>query len=1680
MCRSIRGPGLSLGAGRWGRLNGNHTYNQGKPFGASSFLCPHHFGETVTTSFDELLDTYRDLSDSERMKGSYLEQLVGQFLENDGVHAPQYTDVWLWKDWPDRPENFTNKDNGIDLVAARNDGGLTAIQVKFYAPGYKIQKHDIDSFLSASSKKPFTNGVVVDTTEGDWSKNALEMLDGRHVPVQRIGLTDFRHSNIDWATYDLTAPTTPKLFDKKVLRPHQHKAVQAALKGFEDNDRGKLIMACGTGKTFTSLKLAERIAEDLGHARILFMVPSLALMSQSLKEWSDETEQTMHAYAVCSDNKVGRVKDTDLTDVALHDLQIPATTDGARLIEAMNSRTLDEGMTVVFSTYQSIDAVRAAQQAGLPDFDLIICDEAHRTTGATLAGDGESHFVKIHDNHWISGNKRVYMTATPRIFNDNTKDAAKEKDAVLCSMDDQSIYGPVFYRIGFGEAVEQKLLTDYKVLVLGVDETQVAGTFQDQLADNNSELNIDDIAKLVGVWNGLAKRRAGEFQDGFGQDWQPMRRAVAFNRSIKASQVIEAEFSELARVHLTDLTNDDPTDDLRVEVKHIDGGFNAVRRGERLDWLKAEPDVVLVDDRTAPKNDKGRWPKKEQPTCRILTNARCLTEGVDVPSLDAVLFMNPRNSMVDVIQAVGRVMRNHTDAETGEVKKFGYIILPIAIPEGMSTSEALKDNARYKVVWQVLQALRAHDERMDSSINQIELNNKAPESIIVDKIDLAPKKPAPVIDPNPTPDVEPGPSPVDPGKQETLTFPVEEWKDSVYAKIVDKVGNRMYWEDWSKDIASIAKKHIDLINDLLEDADSSHRIAFNEFVAGLRENLNPEIDDSQAVEMLAQHLVTKPVFDAMFADSNFTEHNPVSRAMQNILDQLGSNSVFEKESKSLEKFYESVRARVAKIDNAAAKQQIIVELYDNFFRNAFPRVADRLGIVFTPVPVVDYILRSADAALRLEFGMSLSDAGVSILEPFVGTGTFLTRLLQIGLIKPEDLHRKYTQELFANEIVLLSYYIAAINIETVYTEVATAADAETGYVPFDGIALTDTFQLNESDGQLEATGIFPENHARVIRQRSQDIRVIVMNPPYSTGQTSANDNNQNQKYPVLDASIADSYAKLSTGTNKNSLYDSYIRGIRWASNRIKDNGVIAFVSNGSFIDGNTADGIRKTFANEFSRIFVYNLRGNARTSGEIRRKEGGNVFDSGARTPIAIAVLIKNQNHEGPAELQYRDIGDYLTRDQKLDVLENEQSLEGTNWETLQPNEAGDWINHRDERYDGFQPMGARAAKLSHEAVFRAFGRGLETGRDAWVYNFSNAELEKNCRRTIAEYASNVSDGVRNLDPTKLSWTATLESSFNRKKEIGFDPLALDVGIYRPFCKQNAYTDSNLIHRPGLFARIFPTQMHLNQLIMIPAGPAASAFSALVVDRTPALTTNGGNQCFALYTYESIPEGEFPMPAEDEEIIGDHIRRDNVTNETRTTYRGFYEDTSITKEDIFYYVYGLLHSRDYKETYKADLMKMLPRIPKVKNFWGFSTAGRALAGLHLNYETVAPAELTEVRKTEPPAEAEAQYGYYRVQKLSWGARKDRSRIVFNSNITLEGIPAEVLDYQVNGKSAIEWIIDRYQVTTHKDSQIINDPNDYCREVGDPRYIVDLIKRIVTVSLETNKIVAGLPTMEIIE
>ena len=1622
---------------------------------------PADVSTKTSMAFDNLLHQLRTTALHTRDQGDRLERLTKEFLTKDSIQSRLYKKVYLWKDWDGR-ENFG--DIGIDLVAENVDGGVTAIQCKFYDEHSTIAKEHIDSFISASGRKPFTHRIIVSTTD-KWSKNAEKMLEEQRFPVQRMGLQTFRDSNIDWSTYSLDDPGEQQVSYKphKELRPHQDTAITRTLKGLQKDDRGQLIMACGTGKTFTAIRLAEKFAEQNGgHARVLFMVPSLALMSQSISEFSNEIEGPFHAYAVCSDSKVGREKkrggaNADLADLRVEDLQLPATTDGAELAAAMNANPLDEGLEVVFSTYHSIDAVSEAQAAGIGEFDLIICDEAHRTTGVTLADESESNFVKIHDDNWVAGRKRVYMTATPKIFNEDTKFQASEKAAVLCSMDDVDTFGVPFYRIGFGEAVEKGLLTDYKVLVLGVSESQIATSFQNLLADESNELAIDDVAKLVGCWNGLAKRRSGELEASFGDDLEPMKRAVAFSRSIKDSQKIEREFEDLVRINLRNRENDDPTDDLGVQVRHIDGGFNAQSRAELLNWLKQEP------------NEEG-------PICRILTNARCLTEGVDVPNLDAVLFLNPRNSMVDVIQAVGRVMRR------AEGKKYGYIILPIAIPDGMSTAQALSDNKRYKVVWQVLQALRAHDERMDATIHQIELNASDPESIIVQTVDLAPKKEKDSIGAN---DTEAPEDSITPGEQTTLTFPAQEWKDGVYAKIVDKVGTREYWDDWSKDIATIAGRHITMIRHLLDEAspESELRTVFAQFVEGLQQTLNPAIDEDQAIEMLAQHLITQPVFDAMFAGHRFTELNPISLAMQNVVDHLNANAAFEKERESLSAFYESVQRRVKDLDNAAAKQHVIKDLYDKFFQNAFPRIAERLGIVFTPVPVVDYILRSADVALRESFGKSLSDEGVSIIEPFVGTGTFITRLLQLGLIRPEDLERKYTRELFANELVLLSYYIAAINIETVYGEVAKEHGLGSEYVPFNGMVLTDTFQLSESSHHLNLPA-FRANSERAERELEQDIRVIVMNPPYSAGQNSANDNNQNEKYPKLDERIAETYAQSSSGTNKNSIYDSYIRAIRWASDRVKDSGVIAFVSNGSFIDGNAADGLRKCLVGEFSKLYVYNLRGNARTSGETRKREAGNVFGGGSRTPVTICVLVKDPSHTGEAVLHYRDIGDYLSREEKLDIIAQEGSIAHTEWEVIVPNEAADWINQRDEKYDTYQPIGDKATKgkPNTPGVFQLYSNGLQTNRDPWVYNYSVEKLSSNVIRMVKNYNAQFVDGVKNMDPTKIKWSSSLEADYRRKLKLTYNESGVRTSMYRPYAKQFVYFDSHLNHRTYQLKKLFPTPAHENIAFGFTGRGATKEFSVLMVDTLPDLESISKAQWMSLYTYEPVIEddGGLNLNLSGGEVVDGYTRKENITDATLTAYRSTYGDESIAKEDIFYYIYALLHHSEYREKYAADLKKMLPRIPLVKGFWEYSRAGRALAELHLGYESVEPYPLDEVVSSPAPEDPEECFEFYRVQKLQFGPKKDKTRIKYNGHLTLKGIPEEANEYQVNGGSALEWVIDRYQVKTDKDSLITNDPNDYCRAVNDPRYIVDLIKRLVTVSLETQKLVGTLPRFEVLE
>nr|WP_244160258.1 type ISP restriction/modification enzyme [Rodentibacter trehalosifermentans] len=1142
---------------------------------------------------------------------------------------------------------------------------------------------------------------------------------------------------------------------------------------------------------------------------------------------------------------------------------------------------------------------------------------------------------------------------------------------------------------------------------------------------------------------------------------------------------------------------------LKCEAEHVDGGMNASEKSAKIEWLKAE---------------------NETNTCRVLSNVRCLSEGVDVPALDAVLFLTPRSSQVDVVQSVGRVMRK------AEGKKRGYVILPVVIPAGIEPNEALDKNENYKVVWQVLNALRAHDDRFDAMINKMEFDGAAKDKIevvsVISKVLAKQKqKPTKVKKPSGRGEKTIGNRNDTSFNNETqleMEFEIGEIERALTAKIVKKCGNRTHWEDWANDVAKIANTHIERINTILANPQNhQERSVFEAFLNELRDDLNQAISEAEAVEMLAQHLITKPVFNALFANDNFTKHNPMSQAMQKVVEIFEQKNLTA-ETTQLKTFYESIQFRVSNIHSPEGKQKIIKELYDSFFNKAFPKMAERLGIVYTPVEVVDFIIHSVEDVLKNEFNASLADKGVQIIDPFTGTGTFITRLLQSGIIPPEKLPQKY-QEIHANEIVLLAYYIAAINIESVYHALlaehfTNQSENPTAYQPFEGICLTDTFQMYEKEDLVDE--ILQINSHRRKRQKALDIKVIIGNLPYSAGQESANDNNANVVYPQLDEKIRLSYAEKSRSTNKNALYDSYIRAIRWASDRIGDNGIIGFVTNGGYLESNSADGLRQCLAEEFSSLYIFHLRGNARTSGERRRKEKDNIFGQGTRTPVSIAILVKNPTTCERGKIYFHDIGDYLTRDQKLEKISQFASINGIDavkgWQRIIPDQFNDWLNQRDPNFDTYISMGDKSKKET-QVIFNNYSLGLGSSRDAWAYNFSYTTLSDNMKSMTEFYNSEVkryeieskhkdikelSEFVSN-DPTKISWSSSLLPKVARGSYANFNEKKIVDGLYRPYNKLNVYFDNMMIHRVAQMPNIFPTAQAENRVIYISGiGNSGKPFSALMVNVIPDLNMqHSGGQGFPLYLYEKVEiqagnfDDLFVNQTENTTACEGYQRREAITDEALAHFNTAYPNENIGKEDIFYYIYGLLHSEEYREKYADNLSKQLPRIPCVKStvdFWTFSQAGRELAELHLNYENVPIYPDVRFKGGLKIVDDQLSGGIgedFYVEKMKFTGKilneetgkkeDDKSKIAYNTKFTIENIPLEAYDYIVNGKSAIEWVMERQSVKVDKASGIINDANDWAIEtMQNPRYPLELLLRVITVSLETNRIVNGLPKLKI--
>ena len=1646
------------------------------------------------SNFQKVINRYREQSHSEADKGKRFERLMQAMLRTLPPYCNELQQVWLWNEFPFR-QNISLHDTGIDLVAQTNEGSYWAIQCKCYRATTKIDKGDTDTFLT-SSARAFTDGdgkkhyfsfrLWVDTTEGGFTSTAAESFKGQMIPASVLHLNELAEMPVDWEELDHGISGAKAITQHKKVLPHQQEAIDNALSYFSDHDRGKLIMACGTGKTFTSLRIAEALgtqAASLRDTNVLFLVPSIALLGQTLREWCFDATNPIRPMCICSDSEVSRThtKDDDTNQMTIEELAFPASTSVEQIKQQYFALQHDnrKGMLVVFSTYQSIERIAAAQTAIGDEltFDLIICDEAHRTTGVTLKGEDESAFVRVHDNSFIRGHKRMYMTATPRLYKDADQKRARENEAYLCSMDDAEIYGDEFYRLGFGEAVDKNLLSDYKVLILNVEPGDVSTEVQVALSGLDAavqkEVDTDDMAKLIGVINALSKRSRYDNRLLREIDPQPMHRAVAFCQNIKVSKAITAAFNACAESYYESLTPAEREGLVRVEARHVDGSMGAARREEHLGWLKRTRTDGL--------------------DCHLLSNVRCLSEGVDVPSLDAVVFLAAKNSQVDVVQSVGRVMRR------AEGKKYGYIIIPIVVPSDVDPEKALDDSKTYAVVWDILNALRAHDDRFNAMVNKIELNRKRPDAVQLVRpgsqwIGQGGGQSDDESDGDGLTAAEPMTA-----LQAQLEMRFEQLQNVIFARMVQKVGSKRYWEQWASDVAKIAEKHIEQITTLVNN-DEKARKAFDRFIKGLHKDITPAVSEPQAIEMLAQHIITQPVFESLFENYAFTANNPVSKAMNSIV-RLLNDKINEADHRSLENFYNSVRRRAEGIDNAEAKQKIVVELYDKFFTTAFPKVKEQLGIVYTPVEVVDFIIHSVEYVLREQFGRSLNDRGVKIIDPFTGTGTFITRLLQSGII--HDLEYKYKNEIFANEIVLLAYYIASVNIENVYHDLVGSADT---YAPFPGICLTDTFELGEQmyakqsgrTRQKEIEGMetpFVENSKRVQRQLDSPITVIIGNPPYSAGQKSANDNAQNQHYPLLESQLEKTYVQGSQANLNKSIYDSYYKAFRWATDRIDSTkGIVAFITNSGWIESNGADAFRRSIVKEFKDIYVIDLRGSIRSkmgNREAARKEGGNIFNILAG--VAITILIKGEENNKEASIHYFRIEDYMSKDEKLSLIKTKRDISALKFQDITPNAHADWINLRNESFFSYIPIDAKQKyDAKQKSIFSTQTCGVVTSRDAWVYNSKHSSLEEKIKTAVFFYNEEVKriqkDATYKLEmnPLFFSWDRQNKKDVEKGKLYEYDKKSIRVASYRPFMKQWLYFNRQLNNCVYQIPQLFPSENSKNLIICLPGVGVSKDFSCILTDIIPDYEYSGKSQCFPLYWYEERKASQASLFDDGKDK---YIRHDAITDFILKRAQGQY-GPKVTKEDIFYYVYGFLHCPTYRESFANDLKKMLPRLPlveKAEDFWAFSRAGRELADLHLNYEQVPASKEVVVdwhNMLPGIANADTPEKLYRVVQMKFGRRasagdkggkdKDKSIIEYNSYITLRNIPLRAYDYVVNGKSAIEWIMERYCDKVDKKSGIRNDANQWGIEHGNPKYPLELLQSIITLSLRTLDIIDKLP------
>ncbi len=1556
---------------------------------------------------------------NQRHKGSLFEKISKRFLlEHDS--ANEYESIELWGDWKLRGKE---RDRGIDMVITTASKEFIAVQCKFHQNS--ISLNDISTFLaqlqSGVREVRFKKGIIISTS--NLTSEALKAIEqirrSKGIDIVEITEEDFIYSRIDWEKFD-PAQTQGELplCDKKKPRSHQTEAIKATKEYFSDpkNTRGKLIMACGTGKTYTSLKIMEALNPKI----TLFLAPSIALLSQTFREYAQEKSDPFYASIVCSDDKVGKSKNEDNDDINFSELPLKPSTRLEDILSTHKKAQKENKRFIIFSTYQSALRIKEAQRMGLGEIDLVICDEAHRTVGAMYSSnerDDKNAFTLCHSDENIKAQKRLYMTATPKVYSESSKAKAKESDNVIYSMDDADTFGEEIYTLNFSKAIALDLLTDYKVIILAVRKENLSGVTNSvnkkisQLEAKGTKLdkkliNNEFVCKIIGTHKGLAKQDLIALDDENKEDHNlqnqydtaPSQRAINFCKSINTSKNIKDSFETIMECYDEELKKKS-FKNLTISIDHIDGTMNCKDRLEKLEKLN----------------------QFEPNTCKVLSNARCLSEGVDVPALDSIVFFDGKSAMVDIIQAVGRVMRKAKN------KKRGYIILPIALEESeIKNLDEAVNNTNFKNIWKVIKALRSHDPSL------------VDEATFKEKIKIFGS---------------------DDGKKQndekTLfdAILLQDLADAVYNVMPTKLGDRNYWENFTKKTGNITRT----LNNRLKMIFEKNPEIFHGFLTSLKENIHQNIKEDEALDMITSHIITKPIFDALFGDNI---KNPIAKALDKMVQKLATLGL-EGETKDLKNLYESVKTEATHAKSQKSQQELIKNLYNTFFKEAFKKQSEKLGIVYTPIEVVDFILRATNGILKKHFNTDFNDQNITIFDPFTGTGSFIARLLskENALISDEALKEKFQNNLFAFDIVLLSYYIALINITQ------AAQNRDSSLKNFKNIVLTDSLDYLE---EKNAKGVFPlfedlkENKDIKDTLADQNIRVIIGNPPYSAGAKSENDNNQNLSHPKLEKLVYEKYGKNSTAKVGKATRDTLIQSIYMASELLKDRGVIGFVVNGSFIDSKSTDGFRKCVAKDFSRLYVLNLRGNQRTSGEVSKKEGGKIFDSGSRATIAIIFFVKDKSAPDNT-IFYYEVEDYLKREAKLNLLAGFENLDFVPFEKITPNAKGDWINQRNDDFEKLIPL-KRDPKLQNDSIFDINSLGVTSGRDPWVYNFSpniltqsvqkcidtyNADLKRfNARfreafkqRTAkdkgikpADHYKQLNDKEITTDKTKIAWVQNLKTQLIKGKKLDdFSQEKISVSLYRPFNKQYFYYERELAWSFYSMKKIFPDKSAQNVVINT-SSMASRNFSCLIANEITDLQTMANNQAYPLYCYDDLGNRHYA-----------------ISGYALNLFRRHYKDNSITEEEIFYYIYAILHHKGYLEKYKNSLAKEAPRIALSEDFKELSMLGKELAKLHLNYES---GEMHDSVKHSLLENAEVE-GYYDVDKMI----KKGDCIIYNQNITITKIPQKAFEYVVNGKSAIDWVIERYQKTMDKDSLIENNPNHY----AGGKYVLELLCRVIKLS-----------------